>query len=456
VILAIGLFFGINFLSEKVFDDILDLSWDLTTSQKYTFSDESTEFLDSLESKVTIYCLFEKNDKSNTLASYQDEINFIDKYDKYENVTVEYVDPEKNPNIISEIDPEGTQESLAYGYIVIKSDKRMKVVTVDALSSQTQDSTTGATTVSFDVESVVTNSINYVSKETVPKVYFVTGHGEKSKDSDLTYMSQYIDAWSYEAVDIDLLKEEPESNGVLFFVSPTNDLNESEVEKIQTFIEAGGKIVGLFGPVSNSKEFPNFDKVLDNFNLALEYDLVKEKSSDYYADDETFPVPEVASSDVTSILTQNSGRVILTNSRSIEILKNAKDNITTTAILTTTEEAVGEPYDNEESNINGPLNLGVISEDANTGAKCVIIGNSEFVEDTYLQRTNGIYIMYGAFYTWMADTTDELYIESNIPETINMSLTNLQVVFIRIGLILLIPIGILVAGLVIWAKRRHL
>jgi len=456
VALAIGLFFALNILSVKILDDTLKLTWDLTSTKKYSFTKESTKFLKSLKDNVTIYCLFDKNDKnSSKLSTYKNEIEFIEKYQDYSKVKVVFRDPEKYPNIISEVDPKSTQENLAYGDIIIKSKKRMKRLQVSSLTSQQQDQSTGETAVQFNVESLITNGINYVSKTKVPNAFFVTGHGEQSKDSEVKIFSQYVDVLGFESKTMDLLKDTPKKDDVIIIVSPKKDINETESDKLIKFIDEGGKVVSFFAPISNTKVLENFDKVLKECNLGLEYDVVKEKTKGSYADKESYPVPTVQEHASTSTLTTNKIQVVMTESRSILKLNDKKEGLSVTPILVTTDKAVGEPYDKAKQTIKGPLNLGVATENTNTGSKVLVLGNSQFITDELIQKTNGLAIIDGAF-KWIGDSKDEIQIESKVPKAVQISLTKTQVILLNVAILVVIPLLILGTGVFIWLKRRHL
>ncbi|MEN8904707.1 MAG: Gldg family protein [Clostridiales bacterium] len=456
VILIIVLFFAVNILSVKVLDDTLKLSWDLTSTKKFSFDEESTNFLKELKTDVTVYCLFSKIDKSGKLAEYKDQIEFVEKYGKYDNVKIVFKDPDKYPNIISEIDPEESQENLAYGTIVIKSDKRMKLLAVDQLNYKATDEYGQQTGEEFfTVETQITNSINYVAKEKIPSIYFLTGHSEKALDTDMTIFGKYIDAYGFEAKSLNLIKDDLTPEDIVAIVGPKSDINKDEAEKLSDFTKNGGKLLSFIDPLKNSKDLENLDSVLSEYNLALEYDIVKEKNKNNYVDDEINTLPEIQQHDLTSVFTENQAQILLPESRSIKVLNNEKEGLAVTPLFLTTEEAIGDQYDAEEQDLNGPLNLGVVSENQNTGMKILAIGNSIFISDQGIEATRGN-VFVQSLLTWLTDNKDEIIIKPKDKEQVQINLSNIKIILLSVLIIVVIPLLVLGIGVFVWLKRRRL
>ena len=90
-----------------------NLKWDLTSNKMYSIGDTTKEILEGLEKDVIIYGLFDE-EKLSAGDIYKDVVYLLEQYDRYPRITVKYVDIERNPGFVNEIDPDKLLE-LAVG-----------------------------------------------------------------------------------------------------------------------------------------------------------------------------------------------------------------------------------------------------------------------------------------------------------------------------------------------------
>jgi len=156
--------------------------------------------------------------------------NFLDKYDKFDKVNVKFVDPDKNPDIVKELNKSGTLNPQQNEIIVRSGDKVKKVTIYDIFQQDYYGP------MMFMGEQAITGAIKYVTSETIPTVYFIDAHSKRKLESDYTYLQKALENNGYEVKKLDLTRQEkvPEDTTVLFFAPPTQDL--SVAERIKSLI----------------------------------------------------------------------------------------------------------------------------------------------------------------------------------------------------------------------------
>lgn len=98
------------------------------------------------------------------------------------------------------------ETSIASNSLIVESEKRHKVVSYNDIYVVDYSSyySTGTTEENFDGEGQLTSAIAYVTSETLPMVYSITGHGESSLG---TVASDVALKQNVEVKDLNLLSE---------------------------------------------------------------------------------------------------------------------------------------------------------------------------------------------------------------------------------------------------------
>lgn len=438
-----------------------DLKLDLTTNKLYSITDTTKEILKNLQKDVVIYGLFDDG-KIGSTGEYKDVTDLLSHYDKYDHVTVKYVDPDKDPGIIKELDSEKLND-ISKGDFVVKCGDKVKKLSYYDLFSMEMNQYTFSTVITGSVaEQSFTGAIKYVTSDVTPTVYFTEGHDENKVDEGLQTLKQYLEMNNYDIKTINLLSVEavPEDAEILMFASPKSDLSEDEMVKVRDYLDNGGNAVFLFDPLDNDPDLVNFDKILSDYNVSLNYDRVKENDDSRHVPGSPYDIiPDVQTN---SIISQEFV-LIMPESRSINELKNTKDYISVTPLLKTSDKAVGEKIDKTRGNdLNGPLDIAVAVEDKGgiETSKILVFGNSSFITDTAIQNygaysQNGMYLFLASL-NWMKDTQNDVVIAPKRYETPMMQITAQQSLLMGIVVIGVLPLIIIIAGVVVYIRRKHL
>lgn len=441
---------------------MVEVKWDLTPNKLYSITDTTKDILENLEKDVVIYGLFDDG-KIGASTDYKQVVELLNHYEKYPRVKVEYVDPDRDPGIIKELDPDGVSE-LGKSDFVVKCGSKIKKLDYYDLFEFDQQAlqslqfyVTGST-----AEQGFTGAIVYVTADKTPVVYFAEGHNEFDINTDLDSIKTFLDRNNYDVKSINLLTQPsvPDDAELLVVASPKSDFSADERDKVKEYLKNGGKAIFMFDFLPSDTEFTQIEDILKDYNVALNYDRVKENDAGRH-----FPNNQHA-----IILDAKRGQfipedfnIVLENSRSIRILKNVKEYITTNSILVTSDKAVGEQVDKSRGeDIKGPLDIGVAVEYKGgfKPAKLIVLGNAFFITDDAESRygpyfNNGMrFFLYSL--NWMLEKQDSVVIAPKTYYNPAISITAQQANIMGLAVVILLPVMILGTGLYVFLRRRHL
>jgi ABC-2 type transport system permease protein len=255
------------------------VKWDLTPNKLYSIGDTTKNILAELDKDVIIYGLFDETRLSPSSAD-REFVDLLDQYGKYPHVEVKYVDPDKNPGILKEIDPNDTLEDVSKSVFIVKSGNKLRSLSYYDLFSTYFDQSTFETKITGSAaESGFTGAIKYVTADYTPTIYFTTGHDEKDIDRNFSYLKEQLINNNFDIKPINLLieGEMPEDAEILVVASPQKDLTTGERDKIKEYLKDGGKAIFMFDYLELNPQFTQFENVLMDFNIGINYDKVKEK-----------------------------------------------------------------------------------------------------------------------------------------------------------------------------------
>lgn len=450
----------------NLFVGMVDVKVDLTPNKIFSLTDVTKSLLKDLKQDVTIYGLFDDG-KIGTTDEYKQVTDLLSLYEKNTHIKVKYVDPDKNPGIIKELDPQNTMSLQKADFVVVSKvngkEKKKKLSESDLFAVNTDQQTFQQTLVGSNAEQGLTGAIKFVTAAKTPVVYFTEGHDEIGVDSDYTQVKQYLEQNNYEVKTINLTTagKLPEDAEILVVASPKNDISTTEKDAIDAYLKAGGKAVFMFDYLSNDPDFNNFNSLLSGYNVAVDYDKIKETDSGRHPQGDDYTVLFDVSSN--SIVSEES-KVVFSNSRSISILKNAKDYITATSLIKTSDTAVGEAASaSRGQNLQGPLDVAVAVENkgGSAASKILVMGNASFVSDSAAKGSYANYYQYGAVFfvqsiNWMFDKKDDVNIPTKNYATQQINVSQLQASVMGVVVVIVLPLIILGTGLFVFLRRRHL
>ncbi len=432
--------------------DKTSLTIDLTRDKIYVFSEQTKDLMQELDSQITAYCLIPEG----TENEYVDYIKaYLEKYktlsDKFK---VKYIDPYDNPMFMQKYNDGENQANI--GSVIIENGDKFKVIAFEQI--YTQNSVTNA--MQIDMERKVTNAVMSVTgKLTTSNIYFTEGHGEVSAQ----YLQHLLTNEGYPCENVNIAIDGiPEKADIIFSVIPVSDYSAEERDALDAFMDKGGKFVLVADPQMPSME--RLDAYLEEWGIKLNHDFVIETDKNSALSSGTgLPVPAAKLQEhiITQKLMNAKSPLPMPSSMSVSVIKT-KNGASVQKLLMTSEKAYGKTnlnsnvIDKEEGDIEGPLCMAAISEKiGDENSSVMVIGSSYGVlsnliaESSYL---NGDFILNSMNYLSGSNSSATIRAKQISPE--RMAMTQKQVLVSIVILQYILPALIIIAGLVIWIRRR--
>lgn len=448
---------------------------DTSTNGLVSFTEETKQYLEGVNDKVEIFLIAQ--------TGYEDQMicQLLDYYkSENSNLSVKYIDPVKNPTFVSEY----TEDEIADNSIIVKSDKRSKVVdgslfyiyeTYDLIygsGSMIQLTKTEWETYYvknnipeiflqqngmplpvneyFNGESLITSAIDYVITEKLPVLYSVTGHGETAIGA---YYSMILDDLNVTVKEVNLVAGDktavPEDAQMLFINAPTKDIFEKEVDVLKSYVDKGGIIILTTDlKTFDAEKMPNLSKLTEYMGMKGNSQLVSENDKSYYIGDTYTIIPNMSANGYLGADASNGLTFVVLNSHGIEAVNGS--SYTVSPVLTTTEHA---QYDKAEA--KGAINLAMQAVNGNGGAMYWFANAQMFGDLIYSYGYHNYYALARLVYENCAIKAPiEVALKSMTTGTV-LTVTEADEVLWSAVYLVIIPVGTLIAGFAVWFKRRR-
>ena len=478
IVLAIALIVMVNWLAARHY-----VVSDWTSSQMYSISDKTLNILDELEEEIQVIVFM-------TPASplYDQVSKLLTRYAAASNrVIVDYIDPDKEPLRTRQL-AEQFGISVADTVVFSYSD-RTKYVTSDQMAEydysgiqQGQPPTMRA----FKGEEQFTSAILSLVAPDVPKIYFVSGHGEASiqgatgaVDRSLAVLAEALARENIEADDTKLLSGSvPEDADVLAIVGPTTPFTEAEIETLESFLDDGGRLLVALDPLiepAGTMRSTRLEAFLASRGIQVNNDLVVDPSRKLpFYDLSAVYLTDFPSHPVTQGL--EGIAVLFTIARSL----TPNPDIGVEVIAETSTEGWGEtnlqqllagqPVAAEEMDNPGPAAVGAVlegSSETSSGStepsseesgsrsfRLVVFGDSDFMADYEISNAGNLTLAMNSL-NWLAAREQALGIAPREVEQVSLFLSQQQMRNILILTLLVMPGAAILIGILVWRKRRH-
>ena len=454
IIVFVAIIIVINLIIGKLPSKYTEI--DVSEQKLYSISDDTAEMLKDLDKDVTIYQIAQNGSEDENISK------LLERYeDESDHVKVELKDPVVNPKFVSNY----TNSNISSNSLIVTCGDRYKIIDYNNIYEYQMDyNTYSYQTTGFDGEGQITSAIAYVVSEDLPVLYTLEGHGEKELDSTIR---EDIEKANMEIKSLNLLTEGnvPEDTDCLMIESPTSDISEDEKNAILEYLENGGKAI-IFSDYTE-KKLENFNAILENYGVTTADGLVFEGDSQHYAMQMPYYlVPTINNADAAGDVSTSGYYVLTPYAQGIQRLDDVRDTVTIESLLTTSDKAYSKinlhstTMEKESGDIEGPFELGVsitetLEDDKET--QIVYYSTSNLLEgQTNQMVSGGNEKLFMESLNWMTDTEENktVSIPSKSMEVSYLTLTDYDASFWKICTIGLIPGIFLVAGFVIWLKRR--
>lgn len=429
---------------------------DVSGQKLYSIGDETKELLSELEKDVTIYQIAQSGGEDEVITS------LLKKYeDESEHIKVEQKDPVVNPKFASEY----TTDNLSANSLIVTCGDRSKVIDYNNMYESDIDyQTYSYQTTGFDGEGQITSAIGYVTSENLPILYTLTGHGETELGST---MKEGIEKANMEIKSLNLVSEGsvPEDADCLFIGSPSTDISSDEKDAILEYLENGGKAM-IFSDYNENK-MENFDEILANYGLERTEGIVFEGDSQHYAMQMPYYIlPDVGSAEAVSGMSSDGYMVLAPFAQGIVQADDVRSTVVVNSLLSTSDQAYSKSnlssgsLEKEDGDTDGPFDVGVsVTENVDDKETKLVYYSASSLLDSQVNQmvSGGNEKLVMESLKWMVDTeeTVTVSIPSKSLQVSSLMIPGYDAIFWKICVMGVIPGFFLVAGFVVWFKRRR-
>ena len=451
VIIVIVVLVAVNIFA-SVLVNKFSLELDMTSSGIYKISQESVDLMKNVGKEVNIYCVCKSKD------SVKEFSELLDKYAAASpQIKVQYVDPYSSVVYLDKLKEEGIDIGL--NTIIIECNGNRRIYEMSDMYEFNSD---GSEVTYFDGESKITSAIVSLSSGQSSKIGMTLGHGENMPDK----FQSLLTTNGYEIGGLVLNKEVPEEIKTLLILAPQSDFSEAETAMLDKFMARGGALAVFVDPAAT--KLTNLEAFLADWQVVFNDDVIYDAKNNI----ESNPVNVMSyygEHDITKYFSTHQYYTIVPASRSIEgDFSNYTGKNTLGAVLMTGDSAYGRDItadqtstEKTDKDTSGPFLLAMTStrkNDDNSTAKLFAMGSKRVYADDMLGKSSiGNAKFIAQVINW-CDNGNGVAV-SIAPKQIgaeDISISTGMSYAFGVLFVIIIPVTLIICGIRIYLKRRHL
>ncbi len=482
----------VNVIATIIFDRY-PLTFDLTSKKKFSISEESIDYVKTIESDVLI-TVFATEEDFCYLSDYTNQaVEVMKKYAQYNNkISYRFVPIDSNPDVVADYDSDSVS---TYDIIVetnptsdIKRTRKIQLtdlvtfnnefleslsnyygVTLDSFVKQYGPLTVlqayGSAVEASRADEAFVSAFMAVADPNPTKAVFLIGRNEAT---ELPYLHTLLEANGYFVEDVDITKEEiPEDATIAVIPAPKTDYLPEEVDKVANFIDNDGKMGKhlLYCASIQQGITSNLDELLAEYGIEFGEAVICEQEMDYYYQVPYQSIAANVSDNFTQDVSSDSPQLLNLCSRPIKLLFEERGSTATEAYVTSTVSAYTADMNSGETVTKGQQIYTAVAtravystEDGTpTYSNIIAYGAVETLSDSYLQyaqfdnREYVLSLMNGV----TGKTRSGITIEPTVIQAELFQLTEKQTSVLQWTFTLIIPAIVLITGGIIWYRRKN-
>lgn len=452
------------YLTSELLTARFGLSFDMTEGGIYEVSEQTRQYLGTLEDEIVMTVLADQNDYE-TLQGYAQINELIKKYVLLSNgkISVRYVNVYKNPGFLNDYP---TTTALREGAVIIESGKRYKAYQIDDFYEFTTDEQFDETYISGNVaEQKLTSGIRFVTMDVLPQIVLVSGHNEGA----MAGFDELISQNNYQVQTVNLLQDDiPEGSNLVILNAPQTDFTADEIDKLDRYLEKDGSaVLYLYSP--NYGEHPVLERFAADWGVRPVDKLVVDP--DRSVGNLSYIAPLVIKSEVTTTLENTTNSILMMALPGhLELLWESRGYRKLVPLLRSSENSYAKSMDTtletlewEDGDVTGSYCLGVMSEQRRTEgngeavSRVFFYASDTLLADAFLQTPNLMNRAYASsLLSYLYKQEDSMVFEAKTMESGQLTMTGDVATVIFWLLVVALPAVTLLTGLLVWNRRRRL
>ena len=418
--------------------------------------DQQTEaFLDTIPQEATVYWIVQNGREDNYIQRLLEK--FAERSNK---ILIEKVDPVKQPRFASQY----TNQTVTQNSLIVVCGNRSRYIGYSDIYAQNAVSGNTVTSATFQGEGLLASALDYVTSTQDTVIYVLTGHGETPLPAGIT---DALTAQNYKIQSLDLMASGgvPADCQCLIVNGVTTDLPTKEAQLLAAYLNGGGNLC-LFSTWLDETTV-NWNTVLAAYGMVVQPGIVVEGNADSFVSGYPYYVlPSIAQHEITTLLSQSGLRVLVPLSQAVSIAEELPAGVSTLPLLRSSTASYAktagfamQTVEREESDLRGPFYLGAVAQrqvTEDTASTLIWFPSSYILDDTINNTVSGgnSQLLIGCI-QYLAGEESSLNIAGKalgggkvlVPQTTANLLTVL--------LVAVLPIGIVLAGVVVIQRRKR-
>ncbi|MDR2304363.1 MAG: GldG family protein [Treponema sp.] len=441
------------------------LNIDLTENQIFQISDDTKRYLSDLNADVDIYVLNTEDSFTATVPSgyYVQANEVIRKYAQLSGrVRLSYVDLLRNPDFASRY----PGQDLELNDILVTGRTKSRVLKyTDLFNIRTQYFQSYV--VSSKAEQAMTSAILAVSSDTVITASVLSGYGE----DDISAFTDLLALNNWEVVTQNLMTETilPQAQ-VLILSAPSRDIVVEDLKKLDAFLDEGNNRVLFYLASAEQPPLPNLAAFLAEWGIEVEPGVVFESDQNLVINNSPFMgLLEYAEEEYSRSQAAQGIFPIVPQSRPLRALFDAARYRRVKILLRYSASAGIRPSDagiDWEPNLNaleGNVPALLLSTQTRNNASGALVSNHLLVAGSSLTLNRSILgspnLSNSGYFLdilgTLAGKTDSIYIMDKSLGMNQLGTSTGRNLLLGAIFVVLLPLAVLIAGIVVWLRRRH-
>ena len=302
--------------------------------------------------------------------------------------------------------------------------------------------------ISFDAEGQLTSAVNYVTSDTTQTVYTLSGHGEgelpEAVSGDLAKANLTVS-------ELNLLMEGavPGDASLVLIYAPAADLTADEAGLLEEYIAGGGHVLLLLGEEMGQE---NLESLLARVGLSLADGYIADSERCYAYYGQYYLSPELnPASALAGDLTEQT-QFMLINARGMMQQDPLSGDAEVEPVLTTSRSAQAVTQNGQ---VQGEYLLGAVATVGEEAGTLTVFSSASLIDEgvlTYYPNMGNETLFCSAVTAHMDQTETFSIPAKSLTETFH---TVSGAGVLSLIFVVLLPAGVLIAGLTVCLRRRR-
>jgi ABC-2 type transport system permease protein len=429
------------------------LEYDITGHNVYTVTEQSVNYLKTLDKDVSIVVLAQDSAIDKRVSK------FINNYARLSShITLKIIDPVLDPTALTTYNAK--ENNIVVSCAATNKTKILDLAGIEGYQAglilyDAQAYQSGQLqAVALDAEGQLTSAVSYVTSTETNKMYLLSGHGEASLGTNATSL---ISKANIETTSLNLLTDGnvPSDCELIVCFNPTQDLANDELTTLEAYLKTGGNVLLIL----DNTQLKNFNALLTTYGLQMQNGYIGDNDRFYKALNAQYGIyciyPVLSTSDdITASITTDA---LLRGARGMLQVMPERRGSVVTPFMTTSEN--GLLADSQNNGTQGQYIIGAtavetFTDQKDTESRLTVITAVDLLSDDIAANVGPTDL------NIFMNAVDKNYtqVQSLVVPEKTLNVTPIQTThpgFWSAIFIGVIPVGVLACGFIYWVRRRN-